>query len=836
VVAADIHHVAIDERNMSAGLVNPETDDADAGADASTDHGNLSLDDLRLRLDSPLFARDHALAAPAQVPRLRELTWEHVVNPTSQHPIVKGDETIEDGAEPTPGAAPKPMRIEDLLAAPADPFGGSSSPSAETPIATASPQPTTDVETEPETDSAPPPARKAAVAPALPSFAAMISSEVTASPEVEYPRERAFADELVKPIEEPPPVARDTDPVIAGLAELIVRSTPVTGMPRVESVRDALRGDTGSVPAVSRLDEPSAEQAAVAAPAGFAPPTPASGVVAMPAELRGDPTPTPAPPLAPPVTGAHPAVPLSAVEAELNRLAYLPDQEEDMGPVEVPAIAYSDVRAAEPVAAAPVLSQAELYTPRSSAAPVRHAYTDLVEKSTPVVPRRRKRHLVRRAVSIVVLLAMVAGGLFAVKYFVLDRVKWPDDVAPLAEEVEAARALQFDHDIPVVTVPAGEYATKLVETTHGITSENAARTEGEWRALGLLTGSLSETAIGAAATPDAPAFYDPATESIYVVDGLEPELHSFAMHRALTMALLDQRFGWGDRIATASPAVARGTRALYDADALAVSISMLTDTERTAVNDQMSAMVTDLQPSPSPFASYSAGRLGLALWPYLDAQGPSQRDLIETDAAVTDAQTLDLRRFISGQPESAGPQAQGMLFWYHVLAARLDDNLAWTAALAWRGDDLSVASAGSADCVTADIRVDAAQAPVAVAVFTAWGAAAPVESNTAVTTVEGVDGAPTQITVKACDPGASVATNDGAVRLSLGGAPLRVEQYRRLLDAQSTLTPRQAACAVYSIDPVTIADERGLVDPVAGWPAPDAHPAPDPVAMGCVSG
>jgi hypothetical protein len=834
VVAADIHHVAIDERNKSAGLVNPETDEAEDGADASTDPGNLSLDDLRLRLDSPLFARDHALAAPAQVPRLRELTWEHVVNPTSQHPIIKGDETIEDGAEPTPGAAPKPTRIEDLLAAPADPFRGSSPTSAETPIAAASAQPPSGIETEPSAESASAPTRKAAVAPALPSFAAMISSEVTASPEVEFPRERTFADDLVKPIEEPPPVARDTDPVIAGLAELIVRSTPVTGMPRVESVRDALRGDTGSVPAISPFNGHSVPPADVA-PAGFAPPTPAAGVVAMPTELHQDPTPTP-PPLARPVTGVQPVAPMSAVEAELNRLAYLPDQEEDMGPVEVPAIAYSDVRAAEPVVAAPVLSQAEFYTPRSSAAPVRHAYTDLLEKSTPVVPRRRKRHLVRRAVSIILLLAMVAGGLFAVKYFVLDRVKWPDDVAPLAEEVESARALQFDHDIPVVTLPAREYSIKLVETTHGITSENAASTEGEWRALGLLTGSLSESAIGAAATPDAPAFYDPSTKSIYVVDGLEPELRSFAMHRALTMALLDQRFGWGDRIATASPAVARGTRALYDADALAVSLSMLTDSERIAVNAQLSAMKADLQPSPSPFASYSAGRLGLALWPYLDAQGPSQRDLIETDAAVTDAQTLDLRRFISGQPESAGPEAQGMLFWYHVLAARLDDNLAWSAALAWRGDDLSVTSPGAAACVTADIRVDAEQAPVAIAVFTAWGAAAPVESATVVTTVAGVDGAPTQITVNACDPGATVATNDGAPRLSLGAAPLRVEQYRRLLDAQSTLTPRQAACAVYGSDQVTIADERDMVDPVEGWLAPDAHPVPDPVAMGCVAG
>ena len=56
-----------------------------------------------------------------------------------------------------------------------------------------------------------------------------------------------------------------------------------------------------------------------------------------------------------------------------------------------------------------------------------------------------------------------------------------------------------------------------------------------------------------------------------------------AMHRALTMALLDQHFGWGDRVGEGSPAVARGTRALYDADALATAISMVDDTERTDI-------------------------------------------------------------------------------------------------------------------------------------------------------------------------------------------------------------------------------------------------------------
>ena len=841
--------MAIDEKDVSADIAPPQTDEDGTDREVSSEHGTLSLDDLRHRLDSPLFARDPALAAPAQVPRLRELTWEHVVNPTSSVPVVPGEGQIADGASPTAGAAPKPMKIEDLLAAPADPFAtlsrampsgeqpAQASVGAAEPIEAASPVPNEQLE-RPAVDE-PRPVRERQAAPALPSFASMLSAEVG---EVRSPSESTGVDDLVKPIEEPPPVARDTDPEVAGLAELIVRATPVTGMPRVEALRDSLRNDTGTVPVVV---EPVVEMPS-AVP--FAPPPPAPGVTntsaatASPAAAVALPPPASGPHAAVeshrPVTGAQPAVAMSAIEAELNRLAYLPDQEEDLGPVEVPEIVYSDVRSAEPVPAAPVLSNAELYTPRQSAAPVRHAYTDIVDKAMPV-QHRRKRHVMRKIVTFVVLAGMAAGGLFAVKYFVLDKVKWTDDIAPLAAEVETTRALKFDHDVPVTELPSDDYAVLIAESVHGITDETRVDVEASWRALGLLTGSFDAETIGVGALVDEPAFYDPTTEAIYVVEGLDPEVRTFALHRALTMALLDQQFGWGDRIATASPAVAVGTRALYDADALAVAQSLLTDKDRTAVADQMYALVLDNSgaASPSPFGSYTAGRLGVALWPYFDAQSPQQRDLIETEAAVTDGQVLDIRRLVSGQAESAGDESQGMLFWYHVLAARLDDDLAWNAALGWRGDDVSPSASGTAACFAGTVRVDDAHAAVATAAFTAWAAAAPTESTTAVTTAPGEGGAPTVISVTACDPGASVQTNDLAPRLSLGGAPLRVEQYRRLLDDQPSVTPRQAACAVFSTsDTITGTDERGVVDPVGGWNTPDNHPLPDPLDAACTTG
>lgn len=87
---------------------------------------------------------------------------------------------------------------------------------------------------------------------------------------------------------------------------------------------------------------------------------------------------------------------------------------------------------------------------------------------------------------------------------------------------------------------------------------------------------------------------------------------------------------------------------------------------------------------------------------------------------------------------------------------------------------------------------------------------------------------PAQLRIHACDPGDAVPTNDGSFRLSLGGAPLRAEQYRLMRATQATLPAATVACSVYAGDAISSGDERGLVDPVEGWAAPVTHPVPSP--------
>ncbi len=831
--------MAIDEQDVFAGVADdPDTSEPLAGAPAAESRPEVSLDDLRHRLDTPLYAREPGLAAAAQVPGLRELTWDHVTNPTTSHPVVVPGESIFEG-ETGGGPRPSPLNLDDLLSRPQvtlkpiEPLSApmatpASLPAVETNVESA-------VELPAESDFEPTPVPAAAArsitadAPvvngrsSLPSFADIVNSSGpvdatrtdTTRPDGVARADAAGVDSLVKPIDEPPPVARDTDPLVSGLAELIMQSTPGAGMPSVAELREVSRNDTGMVPVVA---PPVAEPPVLDAKVEFAAVSTAVPVI-----------PPPPPSLTPP-SGMPAPTAAAEVEAEMNRLAFLPDQDDVGGPVEVPEIAYSDVRGADPVAApTPSLRSGEMYQPRPSASPVRHNYTDLIGGVTTNTPsaRRRKRHHIRNFVTLVVLLGMVAGGLFAVKRFVLDRVQWSAELAPLAKDVETTRELTFEKSVTVETLPPSEFAVRIVSSVAGYPDATRSLDQSELRALGLLGFTFDAADIGLAAMADSPAFYDPTDGKIYVVDQLAPELRTFALHRALTMALLDQHFDWGARLEGASPAVRRGTRALYDGDALAVAQTLLDtatgDELRTTLNKELFTMYSQysIPLSPSPFVSVSAGRFGLALEPYLRGLSNDDRTLLETDAAVTDGQALDLRRLVGGAPEDLKATSRGMLFWYHALAGRVDDDLAWKVALAWQNDELTATPKDGGVCVAATVQFATAGKDLATAAFNAWAAAAPKASATTVAIKAPANG-PVEVTVNACDP-SEIATNDGKFSLSLGGAPLRAEQFADLMSKEPTPSDSLAACAVYNADVVTVADERAMIDPVDGWTAPANH-------------
>ena len=166
------------------------------------------------------------------------------------------------------------------------------------------------------------------------------------------------------------------------------------------------------------------------------------------------------------------------------------------------------------------------------------------------------------------MLGLIGGAAYIGKTYFLDK-RWPDDVRPIAEDVAEQRGLEWERAVPVEALPAGQYALRLAESMLGVTAADTAALSVEWRAMGLAEGSIDLAAIGSAALAEQPAFYDPASETVYIIEGLSTDLREIVLTRALGNALLDQHFDWGTTIATASgESVRLGVRALFDGDAL----------------------------------------------------------------------------------------------------------------------------------------------------------------------------------------------------------------------------------------------------------------------------
>lgn len=458
---------------------------------------------------------------------------------------------------------------------------------------------------------------------------------------------------------------------------------------------------------------------------------------------------------------------------------------------------------------------------------------------------KKRRRRGRRFVSLVVVLGLAGGGLFVARQYLLDKVVWDRDVAVRADEVAASMGLEFVDDVPVVELPFAEFAAasaaRLVEDDADVRRALA----GEWRALGVLSGQLDLVAVASSAAIETPAFYDPSADRIVIVEGLPAALRSFALDRALGSLLFDQHRKWSDGLDDQSWSVAVGSRALAEAVALETAQSLVADDERAVVLEQMLRLAAEegVPASPSPYATTLLGRLGVAAWPVVgwarDAsdwadgvEGGAWLDAVSTAGVVTDAHVLAATRLLSGRFESPADDSRGMLYWYHVLAARLDDDVAWAAAMLWRDDRVTVRDPEGSSCVAAEFSVSNRDLGAAESAFAKWAAAAPADSLTMVSAAEvtvdfGV------VTIDACDPGASVPTNDGAAVLALGAAPLRAEQFRRILAADSARLPEAVACQVWSAgDRVTLADERGVLDGPDGWAAVDSHGNPTEISLG----
>jgi len=511
------------------------------------------------------------------------------------------------------------------------------------------------------------------------------------------------------------------------------------------------------------------------------------------------------------------------VQAELDRLA--------MGPGDPSA----DV--------VPRLAQAPTTMPSRPIPPPRVSPPAAVYGGTPSWKRRRRRG--RRFLSFLFVLGLVGGGLYVARQYMLDKVVWDRDVAARADLVAAATGLEFTDDVAVVELPFDEFVVASAERLASSEDGAADRLVAEWRALGLASGRADLTLVAAAAAVDSPAYYDAAGGRIVIVADLGRALKDHALDRALVALLLDQHRDWVDAVEGEPWSVAVGTRALVEAVAVDIAQSIREPDERAAVLEQMLRLAADerVAASPSAYGSVLLGRLGAAAWPLagwarasaeagVGVEGGAWLDTWTPAATVSDVQVLDAGRLLDGAVESPAADSRGALFWYHVLAARLDDDRAWTTSLLWHDDRVTSLETAGGVCVTGEFSVLNRDLDDALATFEAWAASAPPESITTVR-ADSVSVDLGVVSVSACDPGVGVPTNDGSVPLSLGGAPLRSEQFRTILTDDPSRLPQAVACQVWSAgDALSSSDERGVIDGPDGWSVVTNHGDPREISLG----
>jgi hypothetical protein len=459
-----------------------------------------------------------------------------------------------------------------------------------------------------------------------------------------------------------------------------------------------------------------------------------------------------------------------APQVEINRLSSVPDLVDDDSPIELPPITPSGPIVASPQSAyTPVLAETLYIPPPQRAATTTVPVTAPDRKAKRRKPQRRKKkgHLLRTFMTLVVLFGLLAGGAFAAKKYLLHPVTWSAELKPLADGVATQRGLEFKSSVPVTAVPVADYATRLASSTIDSTTDHAP----VWRALGLLHGEFDLESIGRQAMNDSPAFYDPTTKTIYVSDDLKAfeHLYRFSLRRALTAALLDQQFEWGSRLSVTSPAATLGLRATIDGDALAVANALALSDAPDQLAPEFLSFVEGhgTTISPSQYAATITGRPGVVMRSTVTSLANDPVSLATLEQSTpSDDSGLDVGR-LAPTAVSAAPM-QGMMFWYYVLASRIDDGQAWSAANRWTGDSMTITTVAlPSPCVDATFTaVDAEGAAVVLAAFQTWAAAAPVESATQVAPV-----GTTQIAIRACDPGAVLtAALPARVPVVFGGA------------------------------------------------------------------
>jgi hypothetical protein len=407
---------------------------------------------------------------------------------------------------------------------------------------------------------------------------------------------------------------------------------------------------------------------------------------------------------------------------------------------------------------------------------------------------------------------------------------WDPRVADLIDFVQNERGLLFDHPVPVDFLTPEQYSARVAAGDKLSDDDKAhlAQTEGELRALGLVSGDVDlVTSMSKLQDEGTLAFYDPDTQRI-TVRGTEltPATRVTLVHE-LTHVLQDQHFDLKRLDSFESSDLDAGFRALVEGDATRIEnkyIDSLDSADRKSYEDESNAQShaagDQLSDVPPALVTYFGA-------PYV--LGTDLVDLLEQtggDKAINDAFSsppdseealLDPFRYLdhdvaANVPVPALEQGEkkiddgdmGAIAIFMLLEAQLDPHDALDGIDAWDGDAYVGFERDGRTCVRVAIAaVDEPGAGRLDQLLTQWSEAVP-EASAKVSRED------TTVTFESCDPGknanAAATLGDSALALPVIRTEIALEAIHEGAHPDLARCLARQIVDAYSVDELVAAD------------------------------
>jgi hypothetical protein len=584
-----------------------------------------------------------------------------------------------------------------------------------------------------------------------------------------------------------------------------------------ESVVDA--------PVVSTA-EPARPPAAVdlAAPAVTTPEPSTSGgddtigsIVLAPLALNLDPAPAPESPapvspaaespaaesqetfLLPPIVEATPV-------AEVPTSWYEDSGTPDVAPVPIPA----DVTNVVPVIASVTVVEA---APIAVAAPapvgprlpevslvVTPPVAEAARQPAPLVPssapRRQPRRWPKRLFILLLLAGLVAAAVLLGRPYLFPG-EFDEATAPYAQAVEAARGVEFDEPIAVISESTAEFGVRTVAELSG----DWEREVPLWRALGLLNGRTGPSEVARILEGWQSALYSTADGQVYVDELASGPTTDAAITLAMAAASLDQEFRWSpgqpgrglDGEVETLAEVTRQSREVLGASRFAVEL----DPVKPAVLVFVPPVPAYRALAPVVFAEFD--RTGVDATNTLESMGPGGPGPLRSAASVV----APAAERVEGDLVVGSPQAMDRAFWYLVFAGYLDPVTAFAASESVVESAVTIVDRNGTACVYSTFAGgDLSQTATLREAVERWAFSVPAGLTPAVSVLP--DGTLQLVT---CDPGegAEVGSRQGVARELVAWRTAELATYEFLIDraedpaASVDLAPAWAVVAASSV-------------------------------------